>query len=82
MRALLLVALGGCAHMPTTPLVDVPLCSPAIVASVRSDNVCDGAFTAEGLACVACSTRDACYDQAHAVYCVEGGCQEDPRCHR
>ena len=54
---------------------------PTTTVAVYSD-ICDGLFTASGLACAHCTGSSACYDSVDSIYCAKGaaGCLGDTAC--
>ncbi len=48
--------------------------------NVRSDDVCPGSFTVDGMACVRCPENSGCIDRAGLFYCSSGPCLTDPLC--
>lgn len=67
-------------HAPDGPIA-IPNC--AVVTMPRTEEVCDGMFTDDGLACVRCPIVGGCIDTLDQVYCIgKGGCLDDPLCHR
>ena len=97
MRDLLLLGLllaAGCPHppppaampdakldamTPPAPTSGIPSCPAGVTET--PDNVCDGLFTADNHACVACAGGEGCIDHVVEVYCVQGSCALDPACH-
>jgi hypothetical protein len=85
---LVLAALASCTPNPPhiqpvkppsiEPQIDIKECPPKTSSLV--DNVCDGLFTPEGLACVRCFGGEGCYNKPEIVYCVTGACLEDAKC--
>lgn len=82
MIAFLALLLTGCPRppAPVPPPPSAPYETCAATAPVSAD-VCPRRFTAEGLACVRCPGVAGCLDSVDQVYCVVGGCLDDPRCH-
>jgi len=90
-----LLVLCGCppkppivAPIPTTEAQDmsqpdntapaVPACSTA--AQLKQEDICDGFFTKNGLACARCSNVKGCVDSVLVMYCATGPCAYDPVC--
>ena len=78
--------LAGCPR-PTPPVAvpGVVAPAPALCSTGRDvspEDVCDGLFTTEGLACVRCEGAGGCVDPEVVVYCATGPCALDPRCGR
>lgn len=76
--------LGGCPPLPGPSGPDpatwapTPPCGPLVVPT--TEDVCDGIFTATGLACVRCKGHAGCIDVPDQIYCVSGSCFSDRRC--
>lgn len=80
----LCLATLGCPRPPTpTPPIGPPKtvenCGPGLQLPTV-DDVCDGMFTPEGLACVRCPNAQGCLNTFDVVYCVVGTCNSDTRC--
>ncbi len=78
------VILFNCAHgsLPAPPApgsaldYGLPKCSSILP---DPENICDGQFTQDGLACARCDVSG-CFDVDDAVYCVKNWDCGDPLC--
>ena len=75
--AVALAALAGCAHAPIPgppppppPMEYSPAPCEGFVPEPTDDDVCEGRFTIDGLACVRCEVPIACLHGRHMVYCT------------
>lgn len=80
MKALVIaiVLLAGCPPQPKPTQLDLSP-SASCVGNAVSANVCYGAFTSVGYACVRCPDAHGCVDGTAGVYCVATDCS-DPAC--
>lgn len=77
----LMFVLGHCVTQPlpqpNPPNYNMTVCPPVLP---DGENVCDGKFTYDGLACVDCPYTYSCLDQEDMIYCTsKQGC-DDPAC--
>jgi len=56
----------------------IPACTTA--AQLKQEDICDGFFTKDGLACARCSNVKGCMDSTLVMYCATGPCAYDPAC--
>lgn len=80
---LVAVFLWGCLKPPPPPIPITGFQSPAcdVIVHPRVEDICDGLYTIEGLACASCVGGSACIAVQEVVYCVStGSCLLDERC--
>jgi hypothetical protein len=79
MMVTMVTMLAGC---PKPPPPEPPARGDwcLVAAQATAEDVCDGTFTADGLACVRCVNVAGCVDRTTVVYCSNGPCISDPLC--